>query len=607
MAMTLLRFRIALLYLCAAGTPETLCGMDNFEYSIELNDRDWAEFYFMAEECDLLQASLATTDEQTLSDPEQGEVTLSTQTDQKVKRVRVNLCSALGTWPPCPILETSGPNPTAAAVLSGSEDEADLESVSRFLWDRGTPLLCQQSGPSSSGPASSHKAHSLGLQLISLNGPCELGPDRGERQDPTLGGATFGAMKRDTQPGSRPATSSSSSCTQGRDSSSEKTAHLHSATGNPAAQLPEVTLCSGESASTFSSHSADSRALLPRHSSKQDGRARPVKKIRDPIHVRKVRLISEAAPSETEQREGEPDTKQSPTNPAMKSAPANNAQSLGVFMGALQDASCASSFPPPLKEGGMNGRAAVPRADESISKAEGVFTGQEVDGEDQESYESSDGQRFSSLSGPPAQSESLVMPIAEICPVSFCEIQQKAAREGSPRPTTGRAPGKEPVGTFSLPGIYEYFFHDEEKDENNDKELILRLPALASEDLAVKLKSLMSSQVHLPSSRLQGSRSQSQGQKQTLFQGSLCASGEEPEAKSEDLETAVAVTGKRPLQFSLGHSDLCLVLFAFASWVANSSSVRTADAWKAALIANIGAISVIRYCRRHAGAERWQS
>lgn len=52
---------------CAAA------GMDNFEYSIHLNDRDWAEFLQAVEECNQEPAALATVEEQCLSDIEQGD------------------------------------------------------------------------------------------------------------------------------------------------------------------------------------------------------------------------------------------------------------------------------------------------------------------------------------------------------------------------------------------------------------------------------------------------------------------------------------------------------------------------------------------------------
>ncbi|XP_034527912.1 PGC-1 and ERR-induced regulator in muscle protein 1 [Ailuropoda melanoleuca] len=47
--------------------------MDNFQYSIQLSDQDWAEFSATMEECDLLQASLASGDELLSSDIDQGD------------------------------------------------------------------------------------------------------------------------------------------------------------------------------------------------------------------------------------------------------------------------------------------------------------------------------------------------------------------------------------------------------------------------------------------------------------------------------------------------------------------------------------------------------
>ncbi|XP_054856968.1 PGC-1 and ERR-induced regulator in muscle protein 1 [Eublepharis macularius] len=103
--------------------------MENFEYSIQVNDRDWAEFYVASEECSVIQAALATAEEQLLSDLDEGEV----QEDSLI-RVRVGPGLAPST--------ASGPPPGAPCghllveeVLSGSEDETELGSVSRFLCD----------------------------------------------------------------------------------------------------------------------------------------------------------------------------------------------------------------------------------------------------------------------------------------------------------------------------------------------------------------------------------------------------------------------------------------------------------------------------------------
>ncbi|XP_048854476.1 uncharacterized protein LOC125722368 [Brienomyrus brachyistius] len=49
---------------------------------------------------------------------------------------------------------------------------------------------------------------------------------------------------------------------------------------------------------------------------------------------------------------------------------------------------------------------------------------------------------------------------------------------------------------------------------------------------------------------------------------------------------------------ALRQSDLCMICIAFASWVLRSASPQAGDTWKAALLANISALSAIRYLRR---------
>ncbi|XP_073707371.1 uncharacterized protein perm1b isoform X2 [Garra rufa] len=51
--------------------------------------------------------------------------------------------------------------------------------------------------------------------------------------------------------------------------------------------------------------------------------------------------------------------------------------------------------------------------------------------------------------------------------------------------------------------------------------------------------------------------------------------------------------------FSLKQTDMCLVCIAFASWVLKSSDPQSTDMWKAALLANVSAISAIQYLRRY--------
>ncbi|NXU82934.1 PERM1 protein, partial [Xiphorhynchus elegans] len=104
--------------------------MDNFEYSIQLNDREWAEFFLASEECNLKPASLASAEEQCLSDIEQGDG--HTSTDGLVP-ARVGSESEPGTGSCAP---RGVPRDTPLRwqeLLSGSEDEAELGSVGRFL------------------------------------------------------------------------------------------------------------------------------------------------------------------------------------------------------------------------------------------------------------------------------------------------------------------------------------------------------------------------------------------------------------------------------------------------------------------------------------------
>uniref|UniRef100_A0A3Q3KL40 PGC-1 and ERR-induced regulator in muscle protein 1 n=1 Tax=Monopterus albus TaxID=43700 RepID=A0A3Q3KL40_MONAL len=49
----------------------------------------------------------------------------------------------------------------------------------------------------------------------------------------------------------------------------------------------------------------------------------------------------------------------------------------------------------------------------------------------------------------------------------------------------------------------------------------------------------------------------------------------------------------------LKQSDMCLVCIAFASWVLGSSDPQADDAWKAALLANVSALSAIQYLQQY--------
>ncbi|XP_034263029.1 PGC-1 and ERR-induced regulator in muscle protein 1 [Pantherophis guttatus] len=95
--------------------------MENFEYSIQLNDRDWAEFYFVSEECCLIPPALAAAEEQLLSDLEEGEAEGKQGPLAHPKASRLSVDGV----PSEQLL--------AEDAFSGSEDESELGSVSKFL------------------------------------------------------------------------------------------------------------------------------------------------------------------------------------------------------------------------------------------------------------------------------------------------------------------------------------------------------------------------------------------------------------------------------------------------------------------------------------------
>ncbi|NWV47677.1 PERM1 protein, partial [Daphoenositta chrysoptera] len=118
--------------------------MDNFEYSIQLNDREWAEFFQASEECSLAPASLATAEEQCLSDIEQGD---ASGRDCPCSSEPAGSEPAAGTGGPAPrgvagdtaLHQPERGHRSLPELLSGSEGEAEPGSVLRFPCGSGEP------------------------------------------------------------------------------------------------------------------------------------------------------------------------------------------------------------------------------------------------------------------------------------------------------------------------------------------------------------------------------------------------------------------------------------------------------------------------------------
>ncbi|XP_072539441.1 uncharacterized protein perm1b [Salminus brasiliensis] len=65
------------------------------------------------------------------------------------------------------------------------------------------------------------------------------------------------------------------------------------------------------------------------------------------------------------------------------------------------------------------------------------------------------------------------------------------------------------------------------------------------------------------------------------------------------VQHTASILKREGLFFSIKQADMCLVCIAFASWVLKSYNTQSADMWKAALLANVSALSAIQYLRKH--------
>ncbi|XP_072239241.1 uncharacterized protein perm1b [Leuresthes tenuis] len=87
-----------------------------------------------------------------------------------------------------------------------------------------------------------------------------------------------------------------------------------------------------------------------------------------------------------------------------------------------------------------------------------------------------------------------------------------------------------------------------------------------------------------------------------LSEGRVCTAYSQVYRELQDQQRILETiqTPKQEGIFStVKQSDMCLVCIAFASWVLRSSDPEAADAWKAALLANVSALSAIQYLRQY--------
>nr|XP_015823159.2 PGC-1 and ERR-induced regulator in muscle protein 1 [Nothobranchius furzeri] len=103
--------------------------MDDFEYSVEIGDRDWESFFAVCEECDLLPPKLAGVDDSGMSDIDDPFL------PQRVQRCDSTLdFSEQGTPPDCHGSPTGKQGLCGLdSVLSGSEEDIHMQSINMFF------------------------------------------------------------------------------------------------------------------------------------------------------------------------------------------------------------------------------------------------------------------------------------------------------------------------------------------------------------------------------------------------------------------------------------------------------------------------------------------
>ncbi|XP_005986051.1 PGC-1 and ERR-induced regulator in muscle protein 1 [Latimeria chalumnae] len=133
--------------------------MDDVEYSVQLSDKDWEEFFTESEECNLTQPSLAVAEDLCQSEIEQSNTVFIKKRSRKMEKIRIKMCSMEGGMytikTPSSMVRTSELNmypkddciwtgSTYEDALSGSEDDMDIESVSKFLCEKVAFISCER-------------------------------------------------------------------------------------------------------------------------------------------------------------------------------------------------------------------------------------------------------------------------------------------------------------------------------------------------------------------------------------------------------------------------------------------------------------------------------
>ncbi|KAM4650551.1 PGC-1 and ERR-induced regulator in muscle protein 1 [Discoglossus pictus] len=687
--------------------------MDNFEYSIQINDRDWAEFYTTAEECNLMQVSLATEEDILLSDPE--DVHLYPSATLSTKLIRVSLCPPQDERPtvqcrPVPVLNTRHSRFNSVAqnddVLSGSEDEEDLGSVTRFLCQRETQLYKEKMAvPREDIPVLKEnevhysETYSNGAvgKLETGNGNTSLFYKTDVLQETVGNLIQNGSMSGQetkaehcnnghallVEPELLHRTKSKSkdldNGTDSIDGSFFKTQRPSSINGSPLTDNNSGGENNKNVRSDNSDNCVNTSTPLENHIENSNGTGvhslLPEKASHRKDSQEEPDIFSKDS-SEAQQQMREPIT-------ALVECPKSIFNNLGEVLvcGALecnpgqkldtdniinQEITVTTS---------SSMHQAIPTSCSDLLNFYKPSMHNPEPTEVSESfspvYEAGSGGRKYSTAGittlsvrlepnsvsdeaihivnPTVQlfaspSESCALSIPEMYEFFYSDVPEAIAsnrkyaslkehgggvvytpemyeyfflennEEECNRYVTEKEQIRQKSSTalvlasskesknkltseaLSLPEAYEFFFADTEDDQKDRQGIMVSIPAYQAQRAAKVLQSFLPQGL----CRVRKGVAVRGSHHKRGSDGKLIAHERFGHQVSAE-DTAVAVTGSSVFNMSSGKGDMCLVFLAFASWAVTSPDLKSSDGWKTALLANIGAISAIRYMRRRAG------
>ncbi|KAG9482223.1 hypothetical protein GDO78_011102 [Eleutherodactylus coqui] len=574
--------------------------MDNFEYSIQINDRDWEEFYSTAEECGLTQVSLATEEELCLSDTEREDTTNCTLSN-KPKFIRISLCPpSQEEYPALQISQTVIPQTVHTRnrwfgpdqdVLSGSEDEEELGSVTRFLCQKEYMLQNKDSEQTIDIPLPKPVYHDITKPSNENSRSNSVGKSSAEYRKPLN---LDGNVQYKVDPFQDKSMMESSSNTQvelrhpdvGRmvfvqpDGYSRLIANLNYSKNSPYC-VHDVGI-----SSSVNSHVQDEN--IPNTSRSEEETMR---------HSRHEAVLTESLRKDNNfnAEDGMFD------GPASLEEPSTSMHN-GLVYYTMENDVLGNSYHTtstqslvPVNAITRAWRNQVPLSQPSSAcYRKTVLTLAEM--YDFFLDDVTDIVFLDTKSNMASKEGTVCTP--EMYEYFFLEDaeENRAKSRGS---DTSQASSTDLVLASSSsvvatwPEACEFFFADGPQDSNREG-IFFSIPSSQIQSVANVIQSFVPKGLKGLSVRRARYRRGPHGR--------LIPQERQKTSKAANMSKSGAITP----YLSPGRSDVCLVFLAFASWAVKSSDLQSSDGWKTALLANIGAVSAIQYLRRRSRGT-WQN